>query len=232
VPAPDDLEGWRQYRALMESRVKADNASAIMQYQPTIAPRKLGEIPVLDIRPQGWRDNGKVIIYLHGGAYTMFSARSSLITCAPVAQVIATRVIAVDYTTVPFSKWTRTPSQVIAVIKALLKGGYSHNDIGLLGDSSGGGLVVSTVLKMKDEGLDTPSALVLWSPWADITETGDSYATLKDADPAYRYAVLKPSADACADPKDQKHPYVSPVYGNFRGGFPPTLIQGAPRRFF
>ena len=30
---------------------------------------------------------------------------------------------------------------------------------------------------------------------------------------------------AYADPSDQKKPYVSPVYGNFTKGFPPTLIQ-------
>ncbi len=44
--------------------------------------------------------------------------------------------------------------------------------------------------------------------------------------------MLGPSADAYADPKDQKHPYVSPVYGDFKKGFPPTLIYGGAREIF
>jgi acetyl esterase/lipase len=36
-------------------------------------------------------------------------------------------------------------------------------------------------------------------------------------------------ANAYADSSDQKNPYVSPVYGNFSKGFPPTLIQGGTR---
>ena len=78
-----------------------------------------------------------------------------------------------------------------------------------------------------------PSAVVVWSPWSDITETGDSYVTLKSAEPTYLYdKILKPAADAYADPKDQKHPHVSPVYGDYTQGFPPTLIQGGTRELF
>jgi acetyl esterase/lipase len=49
----------------------------------------------------------------------------------------------------------------------------------------------------------------------------------------YRYdQILKPAADAYADPQDQKHPYVSPVYGDYTRGFPPTLIQGDTKEIF
>src|SRR5215472_12426281 len=29
------------------------------------------------VRPYGWNDNGKVLVYLHGGGYCLFSARST-----------------------------------------------------------------------------------------------------------------------------------------------------------
>ncbi|MBA3978098.1 MAG: alpha/beta hydrolase fold domain-containing protein, partial [Nitrosopumilus sp.] len=41
--------------------------------------------------------------------------------------------------------------------------------------------------------------------------------------------TLKNMADAYANPSDQENPYVSPVYGNFSKGFPPTLIQGGTK---
>ncbi len=94
-------------------------------------------------------------------------------------------------------------------------------------------MAAGVVLKMRDDGKGMPAAVVLWSPWADITETGDTYETLKLAEPMYLYEKhLKHSADAYADPKDQKNPYVSPVYGDYTKGFPPTLIQGGTKEIF
>ncbi len=97
----------------------------------------------------------------------------------------------------------------------------------------GDGLAAGAVLKARDKGLGQIAAVVLWSPWADITNTGDSYSTLADADPILRYEdFLKNAADAYADPADQKHPYVSPDYGDFLEGYPPTLIQVGTKEIF
>ena len=94
-------------------------------------------------------------------------------------------------------------------------------------------LDAGAVLKMRDQGMGMPAVVVLWSPWSDITDTGDTYVTLKQAEPLYVYDKhLKHSADAYADPKDQKNPYVSPVYGDYSKGFPPTLIQGGIKEIF
>lgn len=142
-------------------------------------------------------------------------------------------MISVDYTTAPRARWQEIIGQVVSVFKALNEEGFAMKDLAIYGDSAGGGLAAGAVLKLRDMGLGMPAAVVLWSPWADITETGDTYVTLKEAEPIYLYdRVLGPSADAYADPKDQKNPYVSPVYGDFAKGFPPTLIQGGTREIF
>jgi acetyl esterase/lipase len=100
----------------------------------------------------------------------------------------------------------------------------------MYGDSAGGGLVAGSVLRMRDEGIGIPAAVVLWSPWTDVTVRGDSYYTLKNADPFVSDLMFfENMANAYADSSDQKNPYVSPVYGNFSKGFPPTLIQGGTR---
>ena len=51
-------------------------------------------------------------------------------------------------------------------------------------------------------------------------------------DPVLDAESLSWSADVYADPKDQKNPYVSPVYGDYTKAFPPTLIQGGTREIF
>ena len=119
------------------------------------------------------------------------------------------------------------------VFKALLKEGYSMNDIAIYGDSAGGGLAISTVLNLRDAGMGMPAAIVLLSPWADISDAGDSAVTLKDADPTLSYeSMLKNSALAFADGLSLTDPRVSPLYADFSKGFPPALITEGTKCIF
>ncbi|MGR5080102.1 alpha/beta hydrolase [Photobacterium swingsii] len=233
TPALSDIEGWKHYQHKADDSMVETNKAIMALYKPIIVKAAMAGIPVLDIKPQNWKDNGKVLVYTHGGAYTAYSAESTLSSSVPVANDTRLRVISVDYTLAPHAKFDVITDQVIAVLEGLTKQGYKMSDIAIYGDSAGGGLAAGTVLKMRDKGLPLPAAVVLWSPWSDITETGDTYQTLKDAEPLYRYdLLLKPSADAYADVKDQKHPYVSPVYGDYTKPYPPTLIQAGTKELF
>jgi len=233
IPSGIDQQGWKALQQISDDQVKPLNDAAVAMYQPTIVKGEMAGIPVLDIRPNNWQDNGKVLVYVHGGAYVAYHPESTLASSVPVADDTGMRVVAIDYTLAPFAQYQTITDQVIAVMQALVKQGYKMSDIAMYGDSAGGGLVAGSVLKMRDLNLELPAALVLWSPWADITETGDSYHTLKDAEPLYRYdLLLKPSADAYAPVAEQKHPYVSPVYGDYSKPFPPVLIQGGTKELF
>jgi acetyl esterase/lipase len=232
-PAAGDIVGWKRAweagEAANEPRVQA----TLKRYGPAVKKRKLGGVWVLDIKPKGWKDNGKVLVHAHGGAYAMNSARSRLQSSVPAAHVTGLRVISVDYTVAPVGKWQKVTDEMLAAFEGLQKEGYKLKDIAVFGESAGGGLVAGSVLKMRDRGLGMPAAVVLWSPWSDITNRGDSAITMKSFDPNHLYDKhLKSAADAYADSKDQKHPYVSPVYGDYSKGFPPTLIQGGTREIF
>lgn len=233
APAPDDVAGWKRWQDAVEAERGPAADALVESYGVTVTRKEIGGVPVLDITPRGWQDNGKVLVYTHGGAYTLLSARTTLGSSALAAARTGLRVIAVDYTLAPHSKWRETTDEVVAVIAELRRQGYAMSDIAIYGDSAGGSLAAGVVLKMRDQGMGMPAAVVLWSPWADITETGDTYVTLRDAEPSYIYErLLGPSADAYADPAEQKHPYVSPVYGDFSTGFPPALIQGGTKEIF
>ena len=234
VPEPSDLNGWKKQYNYSESIFRELSQPLIDSYQPNITETKLGRIQVLDVKPKNWNENGKVLVYAHGGAYTFGSANSTLGSPILAANATGLRVISINYTVAPFSKWNQTTDEVVSVIQALKDQGYSlEDDIAMFGDSAGGGLVAGSILKMQDKGLGMPAAVVLWSPWLDLTGNGDTYFTLKDADPFLSYdSFLKNAADAYADAADQKNPYVSPVYSNFSKGYPPTLIQGGTREIF
>jgi monoterpene epsilon-lactone hydrolase len=230
LPDPGDLASWKKAQAFVEKDALTQAEPIVKRYAPTVTERSLGGVPVLDVRPKGWSDTSKVVVYTHGGAHTMYSAKSMLGRAAIFADDTGHRVISVDYTLAPEAKFNQMSDEAVAVIQALLKEGHALNDILIYGDSSGGGLAAATVLKMRDKGLGMPVAALLVSPWVDVTRTGDTEFTLEHAEPNYLYEKhTKNAAGAYADPKDQKHPYASPVYADFSKGFPPTLIQGGTK---
>lgn len=232
-PAPDDVAGWKRAWQQAEKASEPHVEAILKRHEPTVTKRMLGGVPVLVVEPKGWKNDGKVLVHLHGGAYTLYSARSRLPSSVPAAHATGLRIVSVDYTVAPSGKWHKVVEEVLAVFAALRKEGHRPGDIALYGESAGGGLAAGSVLAMRDRKLPMPAAVVLWSPWADITNRGDSAITLKPFDPYYHYERhLGRAADAYADTKDQKHPYVSPVYGDYTKGFPPTLIQGGTRELF
>lgn len=233
LPGPDDLEGWQKYWEANEKGWKGFNDTLAAKFQPVLHDTVYGNVEVLEVYPLNWINNGKVLIYLHGGAYTFFSARTMLMGSVPIAHATGIKVVAINYTNPPRMRYNDILKQIITVIHSLLSMGYSLSDIGIYGDSAGGALSAGTVLMMRDEGLGMPGVVVLISPWSDISETGDTYQTLKDQDPIIAYGnSLDESSLAYAPREEHKNPYVSPVYGDYSKGFPPTLIQGGTKEIF
>ncbi len=67
-PEADDLAGWEKVRAFAEADGKSKSAPLLERYEHAITEGKLGGVPVLDVRPKNWKDNGKVAVYTHGDA--------------------------------------------------------------------------------------------------------------------------------------------------------------------
>jgi acetyl esterase/lipase len=231
-PAPDDLKAWADAWKKTEAMLATFSDAISARYHVTTTDLKLGDVPVVSVAPENWTDDGRALIYVHGGGFTAMSAHSSLFTSALMAARTGLKVIAIDYTIAPQAHWGQITDQVIAVYRALLASGQKPHGVGIWGDSAGGSIVAGSVLKLRDAETPMPGALVLWAPWADVSMAGDTYATLADFDPSLSVESLKASAAAYANPSDQKNPYVSPVYGDYSKGFPPTLIQAGTREIF
>jgi epsilon-lactone hydrolase len=232
-PAPDDVSGWRAFNQQAIRRASPTNQLLKDRYRPTLLVTAYGGVPVVDIRPEGWLDDGKLLVYVHGGAYVSGSAESSLNCTLPLASETKRRIVAVDYSLAPEVRFPLQIEQVVSVLCALKRGGYRLDDMVVYGDSAGATITVAATLKLRDTGIGRIGGVMLWSPWADITETGDTYKTLKDAEPILSYSgFLSHAANAYADPQDFAHPYVSPVHADFGPGFPPSLIQIGTRDLF
>ena len=233
VPSPENTAAWVALQEATEQATKLGAEKAIEVNEVIVTEKNLRGVPVLEIIPKDWKDDGKVLVYTHGGAYALFSAYSTLPSSGPMSRATGRKVISVDYTLVPIDNWEKIQGDVLKVFDALLAQGYTMDDIALYGDSAGGGLATSTILNLRDKGLGMPAVVVLWAPWVDLTNEGDSANSLSDEDPLLDYKnLLKPSALAFADGLDLNDPRVSPIYADFRKGFPPTLIQLGTKEIF
>ena len=103
--------------------------------------------------------------------------------------------------------------------------GYGARDIVVAGDSAGGNLALELCLKLKEQGRAQPRALLLFSPWTDMTASGKSYKSCKALDPmlTYEYIEAVPAAYTGSD-ADWAKPCYSPLFADLRG-LPPTLVQ-------
>lgn len=230
APSPDDPAAWKALHDAQEKALEEPNRQVLAQLGASVTEDSIGGVPVLDIRPKGWSDDGRIILYIHGGGFTLFSARSMAGLGALVGNAAGMRVISVDYTNPPEATWETVQGQVDAVLKGLVAKGTPLNRIAVFGDSAGGNLAIRAVLNLRDEGAGMPAAVLLFSPWADLTNSGDTAITLAAADPTLSYAgLLGNSALAYAGGLDLKDPRVSPLYADFNKGFPPTLIQDGTR---
>jgi acetyl esterase/lipase len=222
---PRTAEDFAQRNVETETRAAATNAQLLPQIGVTATDSSIGGVPVVMIEPAHDAHPHTILIFVHGGAWVGGSARSTLGMPARVAHALERRIVSIDYTLAPKARWPEITNQIVTVYQALLAQGYAAKRIGMFGDSAGGNLVATSTLKLRDQGLPLPAAIVLLSPGTDLTQSSDTFTTLKGADPALGPEDLVAAISLYADAADWKNPYVSPVYGDFGKGYPPTLIQ-------
>ena len=206
------------------------NVFEVKQMSVSTKDLQMAGVGVVDLRPAQYQDDGTILIHVHGGAFVQDSAHSAEPGDALMAVTTGKRIISVDYTVAPKGRWQLVTDQVIGVYKALLAEGHPARSIGLYGDSAGGDIVAASVLKLRDQGVAIPGALVLMSPATDLGLGGDTVVTLRDADPVLnRIEEIRLAFSLYADPADWKNPYVSPVYGDFSKPYPPVLLQAGTK---
>lgn len=168
-------------------------------------------------------DNGSVILYFHGGGYVYGSVKTHGQLMGGIACATSARVFAPDYRLAPEHPQPAAIEDACASYRYLVQSGISPKQIVLVGDSSGGGLVVSTLLALRDAGDDLPAAGVCISPWVDLECSDKSFESNSPYDPVTQEACLVAAA-AYLNGSNPRAPEVSPLFANL-SGLSPLLIQ-------
>lgn len=225
------------WRALVESSKKdisRDLAKLRDALGVTMEQTTVGGINCYVFTPKTMLDGhrSQLIINAHGGAYVFGLGESGTYEATLMAAYGGYKVIEFDYRMPPDAPYPAGLDDAMAVWKAALAMHDPHR-MAVVGTSAGGGLTLAMMLRAKQEGLPLPAAIAPYSPWADLSETGDSYKTNEGVDNvlvSYR-GYLESAALLYAGEHDLKDPLLSPVYGDFHG-FPPTILTTGTRDLF
>lgn len=166
----------------------------------------------------------RVILYCHGGGYTSGGLGFSKVLASKLTRATGMDTLAFDYRLAPEHPYPVAVEDALTAWGHLESLGIAPGDIVLAGDSAGGNLALVLCLKLREAGRGLPGALLLMSPWTDMTASGESLRGRAGIDPVltpeYMYAVREAYAGGL-DPSDC---LLSPLFADF-AGFPPALIQ-------
>lgn len=168
-------------------------------------------------------DNGSVILYFHGGGYVYGSAATHGKMMGAIACAASARVLALDYRLAPEHPQPAAIEDACAAYLSLVESGISPKRIVFAGDSSGGGLVFSALIALRNSGVILPAAAVGISPWVDLECSDTSFDSNSLYDPVTREACLV-AASAYLNGSNARAPEVSPLFADLKG-LPPLLIH-------
>jgi acetyl esterase/lipase len=164
------------------------------------------------------------VLFLHGGGFIIGSPSLYRHVTWRIAETTCARVLAVDYRLAPEHPFPAAHEDAVSAYHWLLANGADPGRIAVMGDSAGGGLVFSLLLRLRDEGVPLPGAAVALSPWTDLALTGPSLRLNAAADPMLSAEDPPQFVENYLAGADPRTPYVSPLYGD-PAGLPPTIIQ-------
>jgi len=160
--------------------------------------------------------SSQVILYLHGGAYVK---NSTIFHWNMIQQFIQNNnctIIYPDYPLAPEASYVEG-FQLLDVLYRQIVSEVDPKDLVLMGDSAGGGMSLAFTQKLKKEGVQLPSQLILLTPWLDISCTNQEMLEVNKYDPTLNINGLRKCGELWAKGIDVKDPLVSPVYGDVEG---------------
>jgi monoterpene epsilon-lactone hydrolase len=169
-------------------------------------------------------DTSKVVLYTHGGGFAVGSASSHRKLAGHLAKHLGVTAFVIDYRRAPEHPFPAQIEDATAVYRQLLARGFKAQDIVTSGDSAGGNLAISTVLKLRAEGVALPGAVIAFSPWLDMEHVGATLASNDASDALVKKPVLEAMSGMFLGEKGSRtDPLANPLKADFKG-FPRLYV--------
>jgi acetyl esterase/lipase len=183
-----------------------------------VRPVNAGGVPSLLVEPQPTPP--ATLLYLHGGGYILGSAFGYRPLAGALALASERSALVPDFRLAPEHPFPAALDDVLRAYRWMTDRGAAPRHITVAGDSSGGALAMSLLLRLKQEDMPLPGAAVLFCPGLDLA-----------AEPQPRFSFepgqeVQRIADAYLGGHPIDDPLVSPLVADLTG-LPPLLIQAA-----
>jgi len=165
-----------------------------------------------------------VLLFFHGGGYYRGSIAAMRELSSRLARMGGVRGLSAAYRLAPEHTFPAAVEDAVTAYRWLLEQGVAAGNVIVSGASAGGGLALALLLAAREQGLPLPAGAVVLSPWVDLTQSGETFATHAAADPVISKAYLDRFAGMYLGDADPMQPLASPVFGEL-AGLPPVLIQ-------
>lgn len=164
----------------------------------------------------------RVLLYLHGGGFVFGLTPPHMQMAAYLAQNLGMRVLMVDYRLAPQYPFPAALDDCETAYRWLLKQGIFPQNILVAGDSAGGNLTITMLMKLRDSGITLPAAAACLSPVTDLANKETLSKGYKD--PLLPARAVEFYTRSYLGGSDARQPLISPVYGDLRG-LPPLLVH-------
>jgi monoterpene epsilon-lactone hydrolase len=198
---------------------------AVMASQTPMAD-SVGVEPVRDGVVRGYwlrpavPDPSSALFFVHGGGYHLGDARSYLGFASQLAARTGRAVFSVDYALAPERRFPAAFDDIMRARAWFLSQGVAR--YAAVGDSAGGGLVLAMADHTAPD--DRLAAIVVFSPWTDLSNSGASFGDPTTRDPVFQPAVLQGLAQSYLDGANPRDPRASPLFGALNA-LPPINVQ-------
>lgn len=173
-------------------------------------------------------DPGRRLLYLHGGGYVAGGFASHGTFAALLSEAAGCPVLLPEYRLAPEHRFPAALDDAVAAYRFMLENGPAGPGPAAAafaaGDSSGGGLALALLLALRDGGGRLPDAALAFSPFTDLTCSGESMRTRAAADVAVGPELVPEAAALYCGGAARDAPLVSPLFGEL-AGLPPLLLQ-------
>ena len=177
-------------------------------------------------------NNGEeLIFFIHGGGFTSGSvlSRREMIGSLTIAAKINS--ISVDYSLAPEKPFPSGLMDCVAVYNRLLKSGHLAKNIYIFGESAGGSLALSLIHYLIKNEIELPATVSLFSPITDLSVSKQSIESRSKHEILLPNNILEEIKEVYCYGEDLKNPYISPIFGDFKG-FPPVMINVGTEEMF
>lgn len=166
-----------------------------------------------------------VVLFTHGGGFVVGSAASHRKLAGHLATALGATAFVLDYRRAPEHPFPAQLEDATAVYQGLLDRGCAPENIVTCGDSAGGNLAISMVLKLRDDGVPLPGAVIALSPWLDMEHLGETLDTNATTDALVSRQILEGmSAMFLGETGKANDPLANPLHADF-AGFPRLYID-------